>query len=286
MLPKQSTTETTIAASTMKGGNSLFYCEDLLHELTREVNHIERQVRLSKIDRELHDILASDKEYSEVTALHGYTMCMWTSEAEKALEYEHNKLVATTVSSEVVDTILDRMLDGWHFGESQTERTTNLVEDAIVGFQNKNITIDVGQESPLQKMQLLNCEAKDRLSKENHARNKKNQDKKLDEAEKTIRYGIFCLTFMYFRTFSRVRNEKKSWLREVNVTSHLEGGNEDISEEGKKMEAEEKNANSRKKALDKAMSRAAYGEERLRMKNSAEKERKVRACVHVPFPGR
>mmetsp|Transcript_23616 Transcript_23616/g.36590 ORF Transcript_23616/g.36590 Transcript_23616/m.36590 type:complete len:490 (-) Transcript_23616:126-1595(-) len=275
MLPKQSTTETNIAASTMKGGNSLFHCDDLLHELTREVNHIERQVRLSKIDKELHDILASDKEYSEVTALHGYTMCMWTSEAEKALEYEHNKLVATTVSSEVVDTILDGMLDGWHFGEIQTKHTTNLVEDAIVSFQNKNTTIDMGKESPLQKMQLLNCEAKNRLSKENNARNNKNQDKKLDEAEKTIRYGIFCLTFMYFRTFSRVRNEKKSWLREVNVTSHLEDGNEDISEEGKKMKAEEKNANSRKRALDKAMSRAVFGKERLRIKNSAAKEKKV-----------
>ena len=54
----------------------------------------------------------------QVKVLHGYRTLLWVNNARKALEREHNRLVAQTFAIELVDDILEYMLEGWYFGES------------------------------------------------------------------------------------------------------------------------------------------------------------------------
>mmetsp|Transcript_42678 Transcript_42678/g.100123 ORF Transcript_42678/g.100123 Transcript_42678/m.100123 type:complete len:433 (+) Transcript_42678:2689-3987(+) len=97
-----------VAASVNQGGTAAFHRGDLLHELTRETVRLGRHIRLTHIDKELHDVVATCREYVEVRALHGYTTCMWTEEARATLNCEHGKLVAVLVADEIVDMILQR----------------------------------------------------------------------------------------------------------------------------------------------------------------------------------
>ena len=59
----------------------------------------------------------------EVKCLHGFRTLLWTSNARRALEREHNKLCATVVAGEIVNDILLNMLEGWYFGERESNFT-------------------------------------------------------------------------------------------------------------------------------------------------------------------
>ena len=96
------------------GGNPKFRRVDVIHELTWEDTQLDRQIRLNGVDRELHDAYATKQEYVEVKVLHGYRTLLWVNNARKALEREHNKMVAQTFAIELVDDILEYMLEGWY----------------------------------------------------------------------------------------------------------------------------------------------------------------------------
>jgi hypothetical protein len=62
-----------------------------------------------------------NQEYFESKHLHGYSMLLWTNNARKALEARQRNLVAVAVAKDVVDDILDWMLEGWYFGERESQ---------------------------------------------------------------------------------------------------------------------------------------------------------------------
>ena len=113
--------ESVVPLSAKRGGSHRFRRADLMHELTFENTLLERQVRLCGLDKELHDAWATKKEHIEVKVLHGYRTLMWVTNARQALDYEHNKLVAATFATELVDDILEHMLEGWVFGETKSK---------------------------------------------------------------------------------------------------------------------------------------------------------------------
>jgi hypothetical protein len=54
-------------------------------------------------------------------ALHGYKTMQWTGDAKLALGREQSRLVARLVANEMTDSILEWMLEGWHFGERKSK---------------------------------------------------------------------------------------------------------------------------------------------------------------------
>ena len=48
---------------------------------------------------------------------------LWANNARVALQARQTRLVALTVAKGVVDDILDHMLEGWLFGERESEFT-------------------------------------------------------------------------------------------------------------------------------------------------------------------
>lgn len=75
---------------------------------TVEKNTIEDTIKLAAIDTELHAVTKSVSKYFVVRSLHGYDTLMHRSEAVDALSAEHDFLVATLVSREIIDDALDR----------------------------------------------------------------------------------------------------------------------------------------------------------------------------------
>ena len=95
----------------------------------------------------------------------------------------------------------------------------------------------------------------------------------LKSIENTMRYGIFLLTFMYFRALHLVRREKETWSGvhdAVTMAKHTP-----LSAERMKMMEEERNAASRKARLDYYMEKARRGEEKKRAILEKERLEKV-----------
>ena len=99
--------ESIVARSAIQGGDTLFNKTELLHELKSERKEIDDSIRLHRIDKELHNANSTRHRFIEVQALHGYTTLMPTEKAVKALEYEHNRLIASSVARDVVDDIVE-----------------------------------------------------------------------------------------------------------------------------------------------------------------------------------
>jgi hypothetical protein len=55
-----------------------------------------------------------------VKYLHGYSSVLWTNNTRKALNARQERLIAMNISQEIVDDILDYMLEGWYFGERES----------------------------------------------------------------------------------------------------------------------------------------------------------------------
>lgn len=113
--------ESSVCLSAQLGGNKFFRRIDLLEELTNEQFELKRVVELNNVDRELHDCYATRSEYVTVVHLHGYPMQLWTNNARLAMEARQNRLVAQITAKEIADDILDWMLEGWYFGERESD---------------------------------------------------------------------------------------------------------------------------------------------------------------------
>jgi hypothetical protein len=96
---------------------------DLLDELNTEIRELNRRIELNNIDFELHEAYKTRSEYMEVKFLHGYSMILWTNNARRALQARQSRLVAMTTGVEIVDDILNHMLEGWVFGETESHFT-------------------------------------------------------------------------------------------------------------------------------------------------------------------
>lgn len=93
------------------GGNRkefLFYEAENLRGAIREADHIDDEVQLYRVDKELHDAYNKSEESFFVTrALHRYECLMDSNDAICALEREQERLVAKLTAGEVVSDVLD-----------------------------------------------------------------------------------------------------------------------------------------------------------------------------------
>ena len=121
-IPKsQKMVESFIAASVVKGGKPQMTRESLSVELERELASTFKQIKMHDVDHELHAAYCCREDYFETEVLHGFKQMQNTGNVIDALEGERNRLIADLLSNEIVDNILNWMLEGWYFGERESE---------------------------------------------------------------------------------------------------------------------------------------------------------------------
>ena len=263
------TLQSIVARSALNGGETTFIRTDLIKELSDEIHEIDTKLSLAQIDSELHDAYACQDDSITIRSIHGYDMTVKRRDGILALEHEHNRHIANLVSTDIVDGILNWMLQGWYFGERDTkDKRVLLVED---------------ESSHEQRGSLMDKATNVQLTSNTdallEARRNDSTKEDLHSTETTMKYGLFCLTFAYFRALHVVRKEKATW-----------NGNNDlcslrscpaISKEKKKMIQEEKMAEYRRNRIELYMEKARVGEERKSQRLEKERLEKVCCCMHV-----
>ena len=117
--------ESFVPLEAMRGGNTKYKRQDLLQQLVAEDIVLMNYLQLNNVDRELHDAHATSKEFVEVRSLHNYPTLLWVNNAKRSLERAQDSLVCRTICVEVVDDILEDMLEGWIFGEKESNYTVS-----------------------------------------------------------------------------------------------------------------------------------------------------------------
>jgi hypothetical protein len=179
--------ESVVALSAVKGGTTTFSRDDLLYELMHDVADLDRQIQLTRIDKEFHDCMAANTDFFEVNALHGYPVAFWIDNARLALDHEHTRLISYDIASESIELILDRMLESWQFGEFKTGSVDILTDldlhEQAQGYQE--------EETPgKDKTQVVMSNRVDNTKGLKVARDGNKFEKELNEIESTLRFGI------------------------------------------------------------------------------------------------
>lgn len=205
------------------------------------------------MDRELHMAYASRDEHVTTESLHGHQQLQWRLDAISSLERERNVLLAREVAVETVDDILSWMLEGWYFGERVSKmkvmgfvpslkkdgplRTDEVRKFMEKGHKEREISVSemisgnvedrwgiVGKEADLTRQRIKAV----RVGTDTHHA--------LNETENTLRFGLFCLTLMYFRSMTLLGREKDTWSGKNDVMMEHEAmGRKEESEERMKM---------------------------------------------------
>jgi hypothetical protein len=296
--------ESDVCLSVQLGGNRVFKRQDLVDELMYEQRELAQRIDLNNIDQELHDAYATRKEYFESKYLHGYSLLLWTNNARQALEMRQSRLCALSVSKEVVDDILDWMLEGWYFGERESQfkvlgyvptikaqgkiragqdqisSVTQVVAKMKTRAENrrKNIaTAESTQGVMLEKAWEVEQGSQQKLKELKVARDGNEHEHLLNETETTLKFGIFMLTLMYFRAMTFLRREQKSWSGEGDEIGIKAKGKVDkvMTDERMRMLDEENRAAARKKKVDIVLARCKVGEARRAEREAAERREAV-----------
>jgi hypothetical protein len=293
-----------VALSTQLGGNNVFKRADLLEELYSEAAEIELRINLDQIDLELHDSYACKAEYFESNFLHGYSILLFTNHARIALEARQSRLVAMTVAKEIVDDILDFMLEGWVFGERQSNfhalgyvpsiKKTGMIaagQDQISSVtsviarmkkraddKRNSLKNDETQRGKmLEKAYEIELQAQNKTTVRKVVDQKKEFKHLLNETEQTLKYGIFMLTLMYFRAMVYLRRDQES-LRGKN---DLLGGknnsknNRMMTNERMQMMNEENKIKIRQKKIDLILAKSQVGAQRRKEREMAERREAI-----------
>jgi len=178
--------ESVVALSAVKGGTTTFSRDDLTYELMNESADLDRQIQLTRIDKEFHDCMAATTDFFEVNALHGYPVAFWIDNARIALDHEHTRLISYDIAAESIEIILDRMLESWQFGEFKTGTVDILSEldlhEQAQGYQE--------EETPgKDKSQVVMSNRIDDTKGLKVARDGNKFEKALNEIESTLRFG-------------------------------------------------------------------------------------------------
>jgi hypothetical protein len=160
----------------------------------------------------------------------------------------------------------DRMLEGWYFGERDTKDDGQLMEVPL--YDQRGSLAD--RASGVQRNSNANA-IRD-------ARANESATEDLRGLEKTMKYGLFCLTFMYFRALHTLCKERATWDGSNDLVTLRHGP--PLSEERKKIIQEEKNAEFRRKRIECVMQKAKAGEERWRQWSERERLEKVGLSVN------
>jgi hypothetical protein len=274
-----------LALSAQLGGNNKFTRAELLDELEGESFALRLNLNLDRVDKELHDAYASRAEFVEIESLHGYKMMLWTNNARLALQARQNRLIAMTVARDICDEILEWMLEGWMFGERESQfniigyvpsvkkdgkiksgqdqikaiGTVSLRMKARAQARKDNVILDEARRGLMVDKSIpINIDAQNALQKEKLELDGKRVDNLLNETETTMKFGMFMLTLMYFRSMALVQREKKSWSGEGDDIG-MKSKAKKMTDERMRMADEEQKIEARKKRLDGVMERCKRG---------------------------
>jgi hypothetical protein len=296
--------ESDVCLSVQLGGNRVFKRQDLVEELLFEQRELAQRIDLNNIDQELHDAYATRKEYFESRYLHGYSLLLWTNNARQALEMRQSRLCALSVSKEVVDDILDWMLEGWYFGERESQfkvlghvpsikpqgkiragqdqisSVSQVVAKMKARAENRRknlITATAAQGQMLDKAWEVEQDSQQKLREVKVAREGNEHEHMLNETETTLKFGVFMMTLMYFRAMTFLRREQKSWSGEGDEIG-VKGkgkGEKVMTDERMRMLDEENRAAARKKKVDIVLARCKVGEARRAEREAAERREAI-----------
>ncbi|POM60959.1 hypothetical protein PHPALM_30101 [Phytophthora palmivora] len=203
---------------------------DLFDELTLEAKIWEKNLRLKAVDEELHETFRSKNEFFETQALHGFRQIQHKNKVQVALQREHNVLVAHLTAYEVVEDVLESMLEGWIFGERESERQVlgyvpSLKREGPLTMQDLRrfeqdrrilqVRQDIREEQlqnaqglPFDKWKPIEVEAFQVNLTKKAVQKGSEMDKSLTETENALKFGLFCMTLMYFRGLSLLKKQK------------------------------------------------------------------------------
>ncbi|KAL7456702.1 hypothetical protein ACHAWC_008193 [Mediolabrus comicus] len=235
--------------------------DDKQKVISKEIQTITQQIKVARVDKELHDAyLANDEEEITVTSIHGFPVVLSRNDAIAALERERDKHLGALMTVQVIDDILQWMLDGWYFGQS------SLQESSTTTLQIKPSSVQRG--SLLAKANTVQTHSNAAAAALNSSSQREEQKAKLETMQTTTKYGLFCLTFSYFRALHLVRQQKEAY--------DISSRGQPISEERRKMIQEHKNAVARQEKIDYFMRKAKNGEEKIRQRKERERLEKKR----------
>ena len=215
------------------------------------------------------------------------------TQARRALEREHNRYVAMVVASDIVDDALEWMLEGWHFGERESRYSVagyvpSLKSDGFVRAGSDQVLAQADAEdraakrkenehrdeavvgSPRTKAEKIERNAQFRLGTEKVAKDGNDHEKHLDFTETTLKFGLFCITLMFFRAMSLVRRERDTFAGTHDAITS-EGNPQKPTEERRKMRREKALLEERQKKMQQVLNRAKVGEERTRKRLAKER---------------
>ena len=271
---------TEVPLSVQRGGANRLPVRDFKEELLFELAVLKRDIRLHEVDEELHRAYCSHSDYLETHVLHGYPQMNWRKDAIVALEREATKHIARNVAVDIVDDILDWMLEGWHFGERQSElpiagfvpslqpdrplrpaesRTAEAAELAATG---KSVDfMERFQEGKLPRVYAedqwapIDAKARQRGFVTKAVQAGSAVEANMDETERTLKFGLFMMSLMYFRSMNQLRVQRDMWGGEKHDAMAGRGG-QNATKERRKMEEAKRNRDKRQRAIKRAYSKA------------------------------
>ncbi|RLN72423.1 hypothetical protein BBJ28_00015214 [Nothophytophthora sp. Chile5] len=206
---------------------------DLFDELTLELKIWDKNLRLKAVDQEFHETFRSKNEFFETQALHGFRQIQHKDKVQVALQREHNLLVAHLTAYEVVEDVLESMLEGWAFGERESDRQVlgfvpSLKREGPLTMQDLRrfeqdrrilqVRQDIRQEQlqnaqglPSDKWQPIEVDAFQVNRSKKAVQKGSDMDKSLTETENALKFGLFCMTLMYFRGLALLKKQKTVW---------------------------------------------------------------------------
>ena len=174
------------------------------------------------------------------------------------------------VASDIVDDALEWMLEGWHFGERESRYSVagyvpSLKSDGFVRAGSDQVLAQADAEdraakrsneqrdeavtgSPRTKAEKIERNAQFRLGTEKVAKDGNDHEKHLDFTETTLKFGLFCITLMFFRAMSLVRRERDTFSGTHDAITS-EGNPQKPTEERRKMRREKALLEERQKKM-------------------------------------
>lgn len=250
------------------GGNKAITLRksDLFDEVTFELKIWDRHLRLQGVDDEFHATFRTKEPFFETKALHGFPQTQQRDKIQVALQREHNLLVANLTAFEVVEDILESMLEGWVFGERESERKAlgfvpSLKRDGPLTmhdlrvFEQDQLILDGHRELrdeenvqgiPLDKWRPIEVQAFEVDLHTKAVKKGSEMDKALTETENALKFGLFCMTLMYFRGLSMLKKQKSVWSTS-SKHDKLAVSQQHKTAERQRMDQEAKNVASRQK---------------------------------------
>lgn len=159
-----------------------------------------------------------------------------------------------------------------YFGEAKPP-------ECLASTMKKINMIQYNKPTLIDRALLITDNAQQRIRKEIHFKQKKPSMHALNRTEKSIRMGLFYITFMYFRAMNALRKGKVS----CSGDNDLIGGRKirDMTDERRRMIKEEESARLHQKLLFEVEERAKVGQGRQQRRR--EHESIARVSIEVKF---